>query len=50
LKQEKIFSLTPFEKQGSKKLIAAAKSGNASLVKDILEKSNRYLVYDFDQV
>ena len=50
LKCEKIFSTVPFEKEGSKKLIAAAKCGDVETVKDLLDKKNRYLVYDFDQV
>jgi len=40
----------PFEKEGSQELIQAAKAGDLSKVKLILDKENRYLVYDFDHV
>jgi len=50
LKCEKIFSTVPFEKEGSKKLIAAAKCGDKDAILELLDKKNRYLVYDFDQV
>jgi len=50
LKGDKIFSVKPFEKEGSRELLAAVKAGDLSKVKLILDKENRYLVYDFDNI
>lgn len=45
----KVFSKTPFAKEGSYQLIEAAKFGKIDLIVELLER-NPYLVYDFDYV
>lgn len=49
MREKKIFSTKPFEKQGSYDLINYCKMGNISKVRDMLVW-NKYLIYDFDFV
>lgn len=45
----KVFSRMPYEKEGSKEMMIALKTGVYTDVKDYLIR-NKYLVYDFDHV
>lgn len=49
MREKKIFSTKPYEKQGSYDLINYCKMGNISKVRDMLAL-NKYLIYDFDFV
>lgn len=44
-----IFSLRPFEKEGSYHFLRAARTGDYSRLEEYL-KFNRYLLYDFNNV
>jgi hypothetical protein len=45
----KVFSSSPFEKEGSQNLFKHVKLGHFHEVSELLD-SNKYLVYDFDHV
>lgn len=49
MENKRIFSTKPFEKQTSRDLIEAAKLNKVCIVEGLLN-TNRFLVYDFDNV
>ena len=44
-----IFSIHPFEKEGSQAFLRAARTGNHTKLQELL-KRNRYLLFDFNNV
>jgi len=46
----KVFSLIPYEKEGSMEFIDAAKLGNIEKLERLIEDHSKYLVYDFTHV